>query len=187
MAEVSLEMLGISTEDIIDRIVDRIADKAMQDWSVASATGQPHMGFAQLLEKRVIERANTAIEDIAARHVLPNVASYVETLCLQETNKWGEPAGRKLTFVEYLVERAEAWIKEPVDYQGKPKGTDSYSWRAQGTRIGHMIHEHLDYQIQTAIKQALADLNKSVAKGLHETVRIQLNEVLTKLKVEVKT
>lgn len=190
MAELTLEALGLSRDEIIDRMVDRLAEKMLRE-NVMDDDGDlvdvSHSPFAQAVHGRVMAKIDQAVEEIAARNVLPNVASYVENLSMQETNKWGEKTGQKLTFTEYLVKRAEAWITEPVDYQGKPKGTDSFSWRARGTRISHMIHEHLDYQIQTAIKQALAELNSKVAKGLHETVRIQLSEVLEKLKVEVKT
>lgn len=187
MAELSIEALGISREEIVDRLVDRLAEQVLRE-HVAGDDLESETPFDRpprkspllnVIERRVMAKIDQAIDDIAARNVLPNVASYVESLCLQETNKWGEKIGKPIGFVEYLVKRAEAWITEPVDYQGKPK--------ARGTRISHMIHEHLDYQIQTAIKQALADLNSSVAKGLHETVRLQLNEVLGKLKVEVKT
>lgn len=190
MAELTLEALGLSRDEIIDRMVDRLAERMLRE-NVMDDDGDlvdvGYSPFAQAVHDRVMAKINQAVEDIAARNVLPNVASYVENLSMQETNKWGEKTGQKLTFTEYLVKRAETWITEPVDYQGKPKGTDSFSWRAHGTRIAHMIHEHLDYQIQTAIKQALAELNSKVAKGLHETVRIQLSEVLEKLKIEVKT
>lgn len=190
MTELTLEALGLSRDEIIDRMVDRLTEKMLRE-SVMDGSGDlvdvGYSPFAQVIHDRVMAKIDQAVEDIAARNVLPNVASYVEKLTMQETNKWGEKTGQKLTFTEYLVKRAEAWITEPVDYQGKPKGTDSYSWRVHGTRIGHMIHEHLDHQIQTAIKQALTELNSRVAKGLHETVRVQLAEVLEKLKVEVKT
>lgn len=189
MAELSIEALGISREEIIDRIVDRLAEKLLHE-HVYGPEGEDYerpAPLARAIHDQVVAKMAEAVEKIAAKNILPNVETYVENLCLQETNKWGEKTGKKMTFVEYLVQRAEAWIIEPVDYQGKPKGTDSFSWRAQGTRIGHMIHEHLDHQIRTAISQALSDLNKSVAKGLHETVRMQLNDVLGKLKVEVKT
>lgn len=195
MAELSIEALGISRDEIVERLVDRLAEQVLRLHIVADdLDGEtpfdhpPHKAsLMHVIEQRVVEKIDQAIDDIAARNVLPDVASYVETLCLQETNKWGEKIGKPVSFVEYLVKRAEAWITEQVDYQGKPKGTDSFSWRAHGTRISHMIHEHLDYQIRQAIQQALADLNKSVARGLHETVKLQLADVLNKLTVEVKS
>ena len=50
-----------------------------------------------------------------------------------------------------------------------------------------MIHKHLHFEIEKAMKDAFSKLNSAVAKGLHETVRIQLNEVLKNLRVDVKT
>lgn len=187
MADLDLRSLGISDDEPIDCVVNRIADLVLGDWTAASETGRPHKSFAALIEDRVVARANAAIDEIAAKHVLPNVAEYVEKLCLQETNRWGEATGRKMTFVEYLVERAEAWIKEPVDYKGQPKPKDSFGWTQRGTRVSHMIHEYLDHQIKTAITAALKDLNGIVTLGLRDAVVVQIKGVPDRLKVKVET
>lgn len=187
---ITLESLGLDRDEITNRIIDRIVDRALNGYDYDEDGEEISTGpskFLAAVQARVKERVDRAVEEIAAKHVLPNVATYLESLCLQETNRWGEKIGRPVTFIEYIVGRAEAYMTEQVDYSGKPKGTDSFGWAARSTRVAYMIHQHLHHQIETAMKSALAQLNSSVAKGLHETVRIQINEVLAKLKVEVKT
>jgi hypothetical protein len=187
MMEITLESLGLSQEEIIDRVVGRIADSLLGAW-IGDGDDESivQSKFAKILEKKVLERINLAVEEIAGRHVLPNVAAYVETLCLQETNKWGEKKGSQVTFVEYLVDRAEKWLREEVDYQGKTKDSDSFSWKASGTRVAYMIHEHLQYSIKTAMEQALKEANASIASGITDAVKIKLAEILTSLKVKAE-
>jgi hypothetical protein len=139
-----------------------------------------------VLEAKVLERVHQAIDDIAAKNVLPNVASYVENLTLQETNKWGEKTGSPLTFVEYLVQRAEHYITEKVDFQGRAKGQDSYSWNGTQTRITYLVHEHLQYSIDTAMKDALKAANGNIVKGLEETVKLKLREIANGMNVKVE-
>ena len=184
----TIESLGITRDEILDRVVAKIADQIISDAALDEdgvPTGTPTK-FARILLKKVQARIDTAVEEIAGRHVLPNVAAYVENLCLQETNRWGEKVGKPVTFIEHLVQRAEAYLREDVDHNGKTKGEDSYSWRKSGTRVAYMIHEHLQYSISSAMADALKNANSAIVGGIQEAVKIKLAEVAASLKVETK-
>ena len=186
--EISLESLGLSQEALAEKLVDRIAENLLTSLGYDPEGGEWYGSspFAKKLDKLVKDRLDQIVNQLAEESILPKVNEIVENLCLQETNKWGEKSGAPVTFREYLVHRAEKWMEEQVNYDGKPKGTDSYSWKASGTRVAYMIHQHLQYEIERAMKEALATANSSIAKGLHEAVRIKINEVAAKLKVDVK-
>ena len=188
-AELSLESLGLSQEDLASRLVNKLAENLLTSLQYDEEGGQWHgdSAFAKKLDKMVKDRLDKIVNDMAEKHVLPRVNDMVENMVLQETNRWGEKIGKSLTFREYLVQRAEAWMTEQVDYNGKPKGTDGFSWTARSTRVAHMIHQHLHYEIERAMKEAFAAVNTSVAKGLNEAVRIAINNVTSKLKVQVST
>lgn len=188
MNKISLESLGLSQEALAEKLVDRIAENLLTsiDYDEEGGKWCTSSPFAKKLDRLVKDRLDQIVNDMAEKHILPKVNTIVEGMTLQETNKWGEKRGQTLTFKEYLVQRAEAWMAEPVSYDGKPKGTDSYSWKAKSTRVAHMIHEHLHYEIERAMKTAMASANTSIAKGLNEAVRIQINQIAAKLKVEVK-
>lgn len=184
MSGLTIESLGISTDELTQRLVQTMADRLLGEWA---DDDEGKTTLHRRLEKLVIERVDQAIEDLAGRHVLPNVAQYVETLVLTETNKWGEKSGRSLTFVEYLVERAEHYLTEKVDYKGKAKGEEwGSSWSPHQTRVSHLVHEHLQYSIKTAMEQALKTANSKIAEGIQETVKIKLAEIVASLKVEAK-
>lgn len=185
----TLENIGLSKEELQERVVAHIADLILSSESY-DEDGDPvkqASQFKRQIVDLVKKRANEKIEAIAAEHILPNVSQFVENLCLQETNKWGEKTGKQMTFIEYLVQRAEVYMSEQVDYQGKAKGEgDSYNWKGAKTRITFLIHDHLEYSIKTAMKDALQVAMGSFAKGIHETARIKLNEIAAQMKVEVK-
>lgn len=187
--ELTLESLGLSRDEIIERVVGRLAESLLETWVPGDEDdegGTVQTQFAKMLERKVLERVNVAVEEIAGRHVLPHVADYVETLSLQETSKWGEKKGVPLTFVEYLVARAEAYLREEVNYDGKVKGQDSYSWSKAGTRIAYMVNKHLQYSIQTAMETALKNANVAIVGGIEDAVKIKLDEVAASLKVTAK-
>jgi hypothetical protein len=132
-------------------------------------------------------RLDQVVNDLANKHVLPRVEAMVEGLVLQQTNQWGEKVGKPITFIEYLTQRAEAYMTEDVNYEGKPKGTDSFSWSKRSTRVAYMIDKHLHYSIEQAMKAALASVNNSVAAGLEEATKTAIREVTSKLTVKVET
>jgi hypothetical protein len=185
--------LGLSEDSLIDRVVNRIAEMVVHDARLEDDDedgGGRSTKFAELMRRRVARRVDTAIDEIAARNVLPNVAQYVEVLVLQETNRWGERTGKPQTFVEYLVARAESYLTEEVNYEGKTKAetqTRGFSWQGAQTRVAHMVHEHLHHSIKLAMEKALQSANSQIIKGLRETVEIKLAEIAAKLRVEVKT
>lgn len=184
------ETLGISADEIVDRVVSRIADQVMTSTG-CDEDGELHSypsSFSRKVYDAVKQRIDEKVGEIAEAHILPKVSTYIENLTLQETNRWGEKTGASKTFIEYLTERAEAYLQEPVNYEGKPKSASGgFSWSASQTRLTHMVHEHLQYSIETAMKESLNIATGGVAKALHETVRLKLNEVAASLKVEVKT
>lgn len=183
-----LQELGITKAELQERLIKRLADELMgraeqddYDGYASDAT------FKKKMEAHIRERVDATIEKLAKKHVLPKVGEYIETLTLEQTNKWGEKRGKTFTFIEYLVERCHAYMTEEVNYEGKSKAeADSYSWSARTTRVAHMVHSHLSHSISTAISTALKDFNTSVGNGLAEAVKMQLEATLAKLRVEVK-
>jgi hypothetical protein len=184
-----IEALGFTKEELRQRVIDTIASNLLNEL-VSEPGGEEdykQTKLAKQLKAAVMQRTDEAVAALADKYVIPNATQYLENLCLQETNKWGEKTQKKLTFIEYLVKRAEAYLTEEVSYDGKVKGQDGYQWRASGTRISYLIHSHLQYSIETAMKAALSDANKTIVGGLEQAVKIKLAEIAAQLKVDVKT
>lgn len=185
-----IEALGFTKQELQDRVVEAVSRKVLE--SVGYDEDGDEVGteskFAKTVEKRVRAHIDASINALAEKHILPNVATYIENLTLQETNQWGEKRGKQVTFIEYLTQRADAYMREEVNYEGKAKTeANGYSWSKTGTRVAFMVDKHLHYSIESAMRDALAKANSSIVEGLKKAVEVGLDNVRAKLTVDVKT
>lgn len=191
--ELNLEALGISKEDLQERVVERLCDRVLtqQYFGQEEDEESSYEGttFARKLNKEIEKMFNSEIEKIGERHVLPKVLELITNHCIQKTNQWGEKIGESRTFTEYLVDRAEAYLEEAVDYRGDPavvRGTRVHSWKEDSTRLTYEISRHLQFAIERSMKEAMDNINKSIVGGLEGAVKIALQSVVDKTKIEAK-
>jgi hypothetical protein len=184
--KLDLDALGITREEVIDRVVTKITEIVMaQEVVEEGARYMADSDLAETLQTHVKNQIDAKVAELAEKFVLPDVGTLIENFTLQRTNDWGEKTGAKTTFVEYLVQRADAYIKEPVDFDGKVPDRNSYS-KATQTRIAYMIEKHLHYHIGRAMESALQNANSAIAEGLLATVKLKLQEAMAGLSVAVK-
>lgn len=186
---IDIEALGLSRDEIAERIVQRAADRLLEGWGVDEDgdTYRTDSRLARKLQAAIAKQIDAKVEELAEKTVLPMIGDSVENLCLQETNRWGEKTGEKLTFREYLVKRAEQYMLEDVNFEGKPQGRDSYSWSKASTRVAFMVNSHLHYSIESAMQEAVANANSQVKDGIEKAVKIALGKIVTSLKVTTET
>ena len=183
----SIEELGITQEELIARVVDRLCETMLNEESYdedGDHVSRPN-SFREQIKALIKVRIDAKVNEIAEAHVLPKVSSLVENIVLQETTKWGEKVGEPVTFIQYLTKRAESYLQEYVDYQGKSKEEAGYGWSKSHTRITHLVNAHLHYSIKTAMETALKTVNSAIVKGIEETVKIKLEEAQKALKISV--
>ena len=194
--ELTLESLGLTREELQERVIDTICTRMLgAELEFCGEDGNTEATFqssklADALRKTIRRKIDEGIAQLAERYVIPNAAALIERVSLGQTNLYGEKIGETVPFKEYLVKRAEAYMTEKVDWNGKAK-SDHYSasdFRPAGTRVAHMIHEYLHHHIKTAMEEALQTANNAIAKGIEETVKLKLAEILEsiKCKVEIK-
>ena len=190
MEDKLLTLIGLDQTEIQNRVVKELVRQLLyqttynEDGDACEVSSE----MATSIKKAAKDAINTAVDKIAQEQMVSKVEQLIQDCTLQKTNEWGEKVGNSLTFTEYLVSRADFWLKEPVDHNGKPKSTqDSYNWKSSGTRIAYMIDKYLQYTIENAMKGAMQNANKSIAGGILKAIEFSLAEVLQKLKVEVKT
>ncbi len=176
-----LAELGLTREELQQRVVDTICNKLL-------AVGSSDTVFAEELETLVKEQITSSVCAVAEKHLVPGISERIENICLQATTAWGEKKGEPLSFTQYLLERADAYLLEPVDYGGKTKAeARGLSWNKDQTRITYMIHRHLHCFIEAAMKEVLKKANTTIVEGIEKTVKIKLKEVANALKITVTT
>lgn len=184
----SIAELGMTQEELQDRVVKAIADKVMSTVGVGEEGEEYAMSTSlkRKLDEAARKQIDEAINQLAQTHVLPNVTDYIEKFTIQKTNEWGEKKGQSITFIEYLAQRAQEYMSEKVSFDGKSKSeSGSYSFDGKQTRITYLIDKHLQYSIQNFTQTALADANANIVKGITETIKIKLAEVQESIKVGV--
>lgn len=195
MGHIDLELLGMTKEDLQTRVVERIAQSLMAESTTAfdNETGDSYESTVEsramkALKSLVRDRIDGKIRQIGDSLIVPRVDEMILTASFTKTNQWGEKKGETLSFTEYLVQRAEAYLAEPVDYNGKARAEDAYgSWKASGTRVAYLVDKYLQHSVETAMKEAVKNANDVIVGGLAETVKIKLAEVVKMLKVTVQT
>ena len=178
--QIDLAAIGLNQEELQTRVVRAICDQLLTAESL-DEDGEPFCQTSKLglrLNAAVREATDARVQQIAQEHIVPRVSELIENVRFQETNKWGEPKTEGVTFREYLVKTAENWLTEKVNFEGKSKEeARGYSWSAAQTRIASMIHRHLHYEIENAMKKALATADSAIAEGIAETVKLKLAEI----------
>jgi antitoxin component of RelBE/YafQ-DinJ toxin-antitoxin module len=177
----NLEDIGLTQEELQKRVVEQIAN------TLCFPEDGSESDFNSEIQKAYRQQIVDGVKALAETVVAPRVSELLDKVTFQETNRWGESQKAAITLKEFLISRAEAWMTEKVDFNGRAKGEDTYgNWNGSQTRISHMIHEHLKYHIENSVKAALADINSKIAIGIQETVKLKLKETLDSLKVNVK-
>lgn len=183
-----IEDLGLSKKQLKNLIVQKAVDNLLYgtDYDENGTEYESASDLNRAIKKMIKERVDQTVKDLGDKHVLPNIANAIETLTLQKTNTWGEAKGKEVSFIEYLIERADHYMQEEVDYKGEPKGRDSYRFQARGTRIAHMIDKHLHYAIQKAMTEAMKNANDSIIGGIRKAIDIQLADIQKRISTDVK-
>ena len=189
MTELTLASIGLSEDQLAEKLVEKLAANVLTSLQYDEGSGEWYgeSAFAKKLDAMVKQRLTEIVDKIASEHVLPMVGKMVEEVTFQQTNGYGEPKRPPQTFREYLADLAQKWMTEPVSYDGKVKGQDSFSWQPKTTRVGYMIGQYLHHHIEREMKEALGGVNAKIAEGLEAAVKLQPKQVLDNLKVNVST
>jgi hypothetical protein len=190
---IDLSSIGITPEELQSRVVDSIADSLLSGFGRDPETGEVFRQgnqFRQQLDKEIQSRLDQRVSEIGAGHIYPAIAAKIETLLLQKTNEWGEAQGEGVTFVQYLVNRAERYLSEEVDGDGRTAQecrTRGNTFYKKGPRLVTMIDKHLQTSIESAMKTALKDANSVIVEGIAKAAKDSLKTLSEKLSVVVTT
>ena len=136
----TLESLGINPETLGERIVDQAVEVLLSTTGFDPDNEEEtryESRFKKAIETRIQQAVDQKIADLAARHLIPRVGELIEAANMRQTNRYGEPTTPPMTFKEYIAARAETYMSEDVDSNGKSKSEsgDSYNWRSCGPRL----------------------------------------------------
>lgn len=182
--------LGFTPEELRALVIERAADKLCSEVLGADMADYAEEAVSTVERKvkaHVDQAIKPAIDEAITKTLEPFVQGQLEQIVFQKTNEWGEKSGEPQSFRELLIARAEAWLVEPVNYNGKTKKDDGYNWSMSTTRVAYMVDQHLQYHIKTAMGEALKTANSQISGGIVSAVKVALADVMAGLKVAVTT
>lgn len=189
--ELTCEQLGITPDDIADRVATKIAStmlaKVVPDYDDETGaefdTDKP-TAFAEMVRKRVARKVEQAVESIADKRIGQNIAGRLEDMRFPQTNHYGEVKAEPLTLLEFIDRRVSTYLSENVDSEGR-SGGNSYGDKSR-TRVVWMLEKYLAEQMKGHFQKALANANQQIVDGIAKTMKDKLAEVAAKLSVQVK-
>jgi len=186
----TLEALGISPETLGDRIVDQAVEVLLSTSGFDPDTEEEtryESRFKKAIEVRIQKAVDEKIAALAAVHLVPRVGEMIEKADMRQTNRYGEPNTPPMTFKEYIAARAESYMSEDVDSNGKNKSEngDSYNFRSAGPRLTVLMKMYIKDSMESAAKAAVNDINKVIAKNIEKAAKDAIVSVAGSLKVAV--
>lgn len=190
----TLEALGISAEALGDRIVDQAVETLLSATGFDPDTEQEsryETRFKKEIEARIKKAVDEKIAALADVHLVPKVGELIDTADLRKTNQYGEAKSPSMTFKEYLAHRAETYMTEDVDYNGKSRADlaarneSEYNWRASGPRLTVLMKMYIKEAMEKAAKEAVTDVNKVIAKNVEKAARDAIASAASALKVAI--
>ena len=190
----TLEALGISKEELAERIIESAVDQLLSSTGFNPETEEEvryESRFKREVEARVQQAVDAKIAALAEIHVLPRVGEMIEAADMRRTNRYGEPTSPSMTFKEYIAHRADVYMTEDVDYHGnskadlEAKNESTYNWRNCGPRLTVLMRSYIRDSLETQAKAAIADVNKVIAKNIEQAAKDAITAAATNLKVSV--
>ncbi len=184
----TLEALGINKEDLIERIIDQAVQGLLYSTGYNQDTDEDvtyASRFKNEIEKRVQSSVDAKIAALAEIHVLPRVGEMIEAANMVKTNQYGEAKSPPMTFKEYIAHRAEAYMSEDVDYNGKSKAEGDYNWRSCGPRLTVLMRQYIKDTLETHAKAAVTDVNKVIADNIAKAAKEAITSAAANLKVNI--
>lgn len=186
----TLEALGISPEELGNRIVDQCVEVLLSSTGFDPDSEEEtryESRFKREIEARIQKAVDEKIAALAAIHLIPRVGEMIEAADMRQTNKYGEPKSPPMTFKEYIAHRAAAYMSEDVNSGGdsKEEAGDSYNWRKEGPRLTVLMRGYIRETLEKHAKAAVTDVNKVIAKNIESAARDAITAAAAAMKVTV--
>jgi len=186
----TLEALGISPEDLGNRIVDQCVEALLNSTGFNPDTEEEtryESRFKREIEARIQKAVDEKIAALAAVHLIPKVGEMIEMADMRKTSAYGEPKGPPMSFKEYIAHRAAEYMSEDVDSECLSKAEEggSYRWKPEGPRLTVLMRGYIRDSLEKHAKAAITDVNKVIAKNIETAARDAITAAASALKVAV--
>lgn len=187
----TLKSLGISPEELGNRIVHQCVESLLSGAGFDPDTEQEmryETKFKREIGARIKAAVDAKISAIAAEHLIPRVGEMIEKADMRKTNQFGESVSAPMTFKEYIAHRAESYMSEEVNHEGKSRGEsgDTYNWKSCGPRLSVLMRNYIRETMETHARAAVTDINKVIAENIMKAAQDAITSATAALKVAIQ-
>lgn len=140
-------------------VVVTLSSQALQ--SMATAVQYAVIERLTVATEKAVQKQLSALVDEAVRKVIGDKAEELVLAELtkprQKFNEWGVPTGPTITFAEQIPFVIEQWMNQMVDTKGQ---VGFHSSDRKATRVGWIIGQHIQSQIDPAVQNAVSSVTK---------------------------
>lgn len=183
--EFDLKLIGMTQDELQQRVVSTIADAMLHDksWDEDGNEGRYRSAFRDKLAKEIQGRIDEAVKGLTEEVVGEALPDLVKQMIFKRTNRYGERNAEDVPFCEYIAGLVETYLMETVREDGK--SGDSYGDNSKKqARIAWLVDARLKSDTNAAVKRALGDANKGIAELLKQAVCDSVAKVVDAVQVE---
>jgi hypothetical protein len=193
MNPIDLKSIGITEEELQQRVVDAIVNRMLSSTAFNYDEGQSFT-TASPVYRKIQESIKSAIDAkfdmFFESHVCPLVGTKIDDLVIQKTNEWGEKRGEPVTFLEYLIEQAEKHLNEPLDARGRTRSQcaatrDSFNPVRGSTRLANAIDQKIAMHLEQCVTIVVRDATDKVGTAMQDVLKNALETAKDKIKVKI--
>ena len=174
----TLESLGITREEVLKRVVNQILSQEFKEEDSDEFSMRVTRLVAKMVEKKFSEQTTAVLDKFMGEDLMKGLETYI----IQKTNSWGERVGDPQTFRQYITSRAEAYLLEKVDRDGRTN--DAYGDKNQ-TRGAWIISNAIGDNLRKILSEAMMNAQTVLAKSVTETVKLQMEEIVKKFNLNI--
>lgn len=171
MSKTLLEELGITREEVMDRIVAQALGSVANYRQTGEETWED-IPLSADVDKR-INQAVVALMKSMESHIHARVEEHLRVELqktfeapFQRVNSIGEPVGEPTTVREMIVEYAKNYWNEKVDSQGKPGSHYGRNQTRAEWQAGQVIVSTYENLLRDSVSTMVADLKKQMPDTL---------------------
>lgn len=174
----TLKALGVTPEKLIEAAVDRLLDRRL-----GGEYADVEDAIRQQTQEIAIKQLNEKVEAYLSEHMRPVIDRAVEMLSVPNTNRYGEPKGEPMPFIEYVTKCANEHLTEMVGEDGRK---EQYGSNFKQTRLMWYFNKYLGHSVNTAINAAVGKSLEALGDSIAKLVKEKTEAMVAVSRVEVR-
>ena len=171
-----LNTLGISREELLKLVVEKLAD-------ISHESGDLYNDVSNEISKRLNtlfeQRINSLVDEVLSKEM-----DRLLNATITPTTIWGEPAGEPTTIRDALLEKSKQYWETKVDRNGNPVQKGSYG--PSTSRSEWLMSKLLQEEFDQVVKQNIVNVVGALKEVMREDIAKKTSTVLDEL-IRVKT